>query len=243
MENTFIAQAYDLDDEWGPAQGMCFAGWPAGRSEKGGWHCCPHYRAKGYSYNATSCTPDKAKRCETACAAAMDTPSHGGIHPRSKIHVGNRLGTAAYNTIYGGKKAATGPTLAACELSSGSGSKTLKVSFNSTLLAGDKVLVNKFPFLRDPDSMGSSGAKAALSCLELATKNDDFAKTGSGQTRPKINVTDEWFRRRREHAVVRSGQRLPLLHGAAGSCECDDRPGSPRPGVLPYLVRKTNAFF
>ena len=26
MENTFIAQAYDLDDEWGPASGMCFAG-------------------------------------------------------------------------------------------------------------------------------------------------------------------------------------------------------------------------
>lgn len=59
MENTFVAQAYDLDDEWGPAQGMCFEGWPNGRSEIGGWHCCPQYRARGYSYNATSCTADK----------------------------------------------------------------------------------------------------------------------------------------------------------------------------------------
>jgi hypothetical protein len=65
----------------------------------------------------------------------MDTPSHGGIHPRSKIHVGNRLGTAAYNTIYGGKKAFTGPTLAGCGVAAGS--KTLTVEFDLKLLAGN----------------------------------------------------------------------------------------------------------
>ena len=56
---VFQSNRYDLDDEWGPAQGMCFEGWPNGRSETGGWRCCPNYRARGYSYNATSCTPDK----------------------------------------------------------------------------------------------------------------------------------------------------------------------------------------
>jgi hypothetical protein len=34
-----------------------------------------------------------------------------GIHPRDKRPVGDRLGQAAYNLVYGGKGAVTGPTL------------------------------------------------------------------------------------------------------------------------------------
>jgi hypothetical protein len=61
----------------------------------------------------------------------------GGIHPRSKKPVGDRLGQAAYNLVYGGKKAYTGPTLSGCSLTGGK----LTVTFNSSLLVGDKVYI------------------------------------------------------------------------------------------------------
>ena len=83
MENTFFAQAYDLDDEWGPAVGPCFNGFPQGRGDTGGWQCCPD-GGKGHQVNTTTCTPDLLKKCQPSCAAMAGTPSHGGIHPRSK---------------------------------------------------------------------------------------------------------------------------------------------------------------
>ena len=64
----------------------------------------------------------------------------GGIHPRSKKPVGDRLGTAAFNTVYGGAGAHTGPTLSGCSLAGGK----LTVTFNSTLLSGDKVVLQKY---------------------------------------------------------------------------------------------------
>lgn len=146
MENTFSAQAYDLDDEWGPALGPCFAGFATehGRTD-GGWDCCP---MKGHPVNTTSCTPDRAARCATACAADRNTPSHGGIHPRSKKHVGDRLGLAAFNTVYGGKGPVTGPTLSGCSVATGG--STLQVQFDATLLGGDTVEVRPFPpYLRN----------------------------------------------------------------------------------------------
>lgn len=48
-----------------------------------------------------ACTPDHRAKCSNACAAAAGTPfAMGGIHPRSKKPVGDRLGTAAFNTVY-----------------------------------------------------------------------------------------------------------------------------------------------
>jgi hypothetical protein len=35
LPNTFLAQAYDLDDAWGPAAGPCFV-----TKALGGWECC-----------------------------------------------------------------------------------------------------------------------------------------------------------------------------------------------------------
>jgi hypothetical protein len=35
LPNTFLAQAYDLDDAWGPGAGPCFAS-----KDKGGFECC-----------------------------------------------------------------------------------------------------------------------------------------------------------------------------------------------------------
>lgn len=64
--------------------------------------------------------------------------SMGGIHPRSKKPVGDRLGAAAYNTVYGGKKAYTGPTLAGCTLGA---ADSLIIDFNtSAALSGDTPL-------------------------------------------------------------------------------------------------------
>jgi hypothetical protein len=57
--------------------------------------------------------------------------------------VGDRLGTAGYNVAYGGTSAFTGPTLSGCDVASGS--KTLTIAFNASLLKGDKVTVRPFP--------------------------------------------------------------------------------------------------
>lgn len=114
-------QAYDLDDEWGPAAGPCWDGWPDGRRMSGGWECCNGGPTPGghHTKNTTSCTPDLAKKCAPSCAAMAGTTSHGGIHPRSKKQVGDRLGAAGYSVVYGGTAAYTGPTLAGCAVGGG----------------------------------------------------------------------------------------------------------------------------
>ena len=65
---------------------------------------------------------------------------HGTADPRWKKPVGDRLGTAAYNTVYGGKKAYTGPTLSGCAYEAGK----LTIEFNSTLLRGDTLEVRPY---------------------------------------------------------------------------------------------------
>lgn len=47
---------------------------------------------------------------------------------------------AGFNVVYGGTGAVTGPTLAGCTASKTS----LKIDFNTALLRGDKVVVNKY---------------------------------------------------------------------------------------------------
>jgi hypothetical protein len=79
MPNTFVAQAYDLDDEWGPGASPCL-------NSKGKWGCCPQPGSGSCGsaghYNATSCAGREAL-CATACAADWDTPClMGGIHVR-----------------------------------------------------------------------------------------------------------------------------------------------------------------
>lgn len=65
----------------------------------------------------------------------------GPIHPRIKIEVGRRLATAAYNLLFGGEQAFTGPTISGCHLSG----NTIEVTFNSSLLRNEKVVVRDFP--------------------------------------------------------------------------------------------------
>eukprot|EP00729_Bicosta_minor_P013526 gene13526-11065_t len=148
MANTFFAQAYDLDDEWGGP------GWAhlACHHNNEGKPCsappthqpclvnnCCHIGGHG-PFNASTCNSSFAALCTNACAAAANTPQYmGGIHPRSKKQVGDRLGTAAYNTVYGGKDSYTGPTLAGCSVAS---STKLLIQFNATLLGGDSLKLN-----------------------------------------------------------------------------------------------------
>ena len=157
MPNTFLAQAYDLDDEWGPGAGPCFG-------NKGGWACCPGSGSgscgSAGAYNATRCAGREAL-CANACAADRGTPClMGGIHPRSKKPVGDRLGRAMLNTVYGGSGAFTGPTLAGCSLAAGA----LTVQFNTSLLRGDALA------LKSIQSAGGSQlfvqTNASLFCLE-----------------------------------------------------------------------------
>ena len=153
LPNTFVAQAYDLDDEWGPATGPCFDT----------WMCC------GKKYNASTCNSTSLKLCEPACAADADTATvMGGIHPRSKKPVGDRLGRAAYNTIYGGTRAYTGPTLAGCSLEGGK----LTIRFNTTLLRDDQLKLQ--PIVPQVQLPGRHAPLAGGSQLYVQTNASQF---------------------------------------------------------------------
>jgi hypothetical protein len=140
MQNSFFAQAGDLEDAWGPAAGPCFSGL---RSQ---WECCEQskhptiYIANRSSAKCQAGTNGKPEICDPACAAAAGTPTEGGIHPRSKLPLGERLAAAAFNSVYGGTGAITGPTLSSCTTDSTS----LTIEFNTTLLAGGKVVLNPY---------------------------------------------------------------------------------------------------
>ena len=104
----FFAQAGDLEDAWGPAIGPCFSGTTSQ------WGCCDpvgvhmSYQANRSSATCRAGTNGKPEICDPACAAAAGTATKGGIHPRSKLPVGERLATAAFNVVYGGTGANTG---------------------------------------------------------------------------------------------------------------------------------------
>ena len=127
------------------------------------------------------CSPDKAARCVNACAAAANTPvAMGGIHPRDKKPVGDRLGQAAYNLVYGGKGALTGPTLSGCSLTD----SKLTITFNASLLSGDKVLVQKY-------GKGQSGRYGVRAAATLTSK--------------QTQTTSAW-RQPRTQTAIRSAQ-------------------------------------
>ena len=132
LPNTFIAQAYDLEDQWGSGDGPCF-GTPPGYGPKEAWACCPGK----VPYNATKCAGREAQ-CANACAAAADTAMvMGGIHPRSKKPVGERLARGAFNPVYGGTGSITGPTLANCSVEGAA----LTIEFDKSLLRGDTIVL------------------------------------------------------------------------------------------------------
>eukprot|EP00463_Aulacantha_scolymantha_P000328 TRINITY_DN1198_c0_g1_i1.p1 TRINITY_DN1198_c0_g1~~TRINITY_DN1198_c0_g1_i1.p1 ORF type:complete len:248 (-),score=11.19 TRINITY_DN1198_c0_g1_i1:243-986(-) len=117
----------------------------------------------------------------------------------SKKPVGDRLGTAAFNTVYGGKDAFTGPTLAGCTLDS----TTLEIQFNVTLLRKDTLKLNKIPPL-----IGNTGGSqlyvqtnASLFCMEPMAVPDKKGETycpkwagGSGDVFPPgVHLDSGWI--------------------------------------------------
>ena len=163
LPNTWIVQAYDLEDQWASNGGPCFST-PPGYGPNVAWACC----ASGY--NATKCAGREAL-CAPACAASAGTTMvMGGIHPRSKKPVGERLARGAFNTVYGGTGSVTGPTLSSCAVSGAS----LTVNFDASLLRGDKIVLQPaFPQVRTRYLTNGgtllwalSGANASTYCIE-----------------------------------------------------------------------------
>ena len=124
---------------------------------------------------------------------------------RSKKQVGDRLGTAAYNTVYGGRGSYTGPTLAGCAVSGTAGNvvapHTLTIQFNTTLLRTDTLQLNPAkPLVRSPGWWINSTVhdhhmtvvggtllyvqtNASNFCFEQMLMPDDFnASTGSAES-------------------------------------------------------------
>ena len=157
MPNTWIVQAYDLEDQWGSGNGPCFAT-PPSYGPREAWACCG-----GKTYNATSCA-GRETLCAPACAAAMGTATvMGGIHPRSKKPVGERLARGAFNTVYGGTGSITGPTLASCSVTGAA----LAIEFDTTLLRGDTIVLQ--PFFPDVKQRFNSYGGTLLWALTNAT--------------------------------------------------------------------------
>ena len=94
MPNTFMAQAGDLEDAWGPGAGPCVTVWAC--CDAGGKHGGIHYQANRSSATCKAGTKGKPEICDPACAAAAGTATMGGIHPRSKFPVGDRAGFVLY---------------------------------------------------------------------------------------------------------------------------------------------------
>ena len=146
IPNSFFAQAGDLEDAWGPASGPCF------NSFASQWGCCDTkhsaYRANRTSKSCLKGTNGKPEICDAACAAAAGTPTEGGIHPRSKLPVGERLAAGAFNLVYGGSGAMTGPTLSSCSLDTDAAAATsatsLTIEFNISLMRGEKLMLNAY---------------------------------------------------------------------------------------------------
>eukprot|EP00041_Stephanoeca_diplocostata_P003986 m.39872 g.39872 ORF g.39872 m.39872 type:complete len:692 (+) comp14765_c0_seq1:111-2186(+) len=171
MPNTFLAQGYDLDDPWGDK--TCL-----------GYGCCR------WGYNATTCfekTNGNTSICAPYCEVLQDTSIYmGPIHPRDKYPIGERLAIAAHGVVYGGSKAFTGPTVSGCSVSGTS----LTVTFNTTLLRGDSVVVQPYNA-----SAGMSQFQVltnrSLFCLEPALR----CQVLPNGTRPSVcrSVFQEWY--------------------------------------------------
>jgi len=190
MENTYLAQAFDMGDPWDGLD-QCVKG-PT---------CCRSNNHLGGNCNTTHCTgrnyttrPDeKWQKCKAYCTSSQfnprdTTPFMGGIHPRDKRPIGLRLATAAAVLVYGigakNKTPFTGPTIAGC--SHDSVAKTITLRFNKTLLGSDSVAVDKY----GPPPQGTIAATITTSMRVLINasywcRNSSISRTIPGAVCPR----------------------------------------------------------
>jgi hypothetical protein len=126
----------------------------------------------------------------------------GGIHPRSKIQVGDRLATAYYNSLAGGKDAFTGPTLSGCSIAkandgAAAAADTLHISFNTSLLAGDSLKINSWgqpytPPVRHASSEGGSYLYVQTNASQFCMEPIGVVNKTSGSNIPGMETCPTW---------------------------------------------------
>ena len=152
MPNTFLVQSYDIDDPYRGVFDLCYHG-----------ECC--YPGKSFSYGHSDPEPCvdsehqtekyagfQCNMCDELCgdfcvSAYANNFYMGTIHPRLKYPLGSRVAETVARSVYemkeeNGHVISTGPTLAGCAVDNYS--KSLRVFFNATLLAGDSVIVHEY---------------------------------------------------------------------------------------------------
>lgn len=158
MPNTFVAQAYDLNDPWAGVNGDPFAK-PSVCSDNASipYSCTWTNNGTMSPLPCCQCGPEMASpRCvwdpsqwnralaplaplvrnSTAVPQFM-----GSLHPRLKFPVGRRLALGLVATAYGGNNTVTGPTVSGCTFNPSS--HLISVHFNKTLLKDDAVAITR----------------------------------------------------------------------------------------------------
>eukprot|EP00038_Savillea_parva_P003965 m.132500 g.132500 ORF g.132500 m.132500 type:complete len:378 (+) comp11335_c0_seq2:1686-2819(+) len=156
---SFLAQAFDLGDPMDNLHPPCY--------NESSWNTSVCIWPPASAWN------DAVRPLAPAVWENKAPSFMGGIHPRFKLEVGRRLAVAAYNLLFGGQAAHTGPTISGCTASG----TTITVQFNSTLLNGDSVLVQPFDTNVSNWSMKDSNSMAVcigdpsqiLDCLNDTT--------------------------------------------------------------------------
>jgi sialate O-acetylesterase len=215
MPNTFLAQAFDLDDPFSNI--TCY---------KAG--CCPNnYHPKG------SC--DGCLGIDQYCASLSATNYYmGPIHPRDKKPVGQRLAQAGAVVAYGKSGLATGPTLSGCQVSGGN----LLVSFNTSLLGADAVSVQDYKKLQ-LQSRVEVLVNASLFCLQTANKGHECIDDGTGRdigagafdeasSWVPVNISSAGPSSILVDLSTTGGVAFGVRYAWQGGC-CDDRPRTSDP--------------
>ena len=158
MPNTFVAQAYDLNDPWAGVNDDPFAKQSVCSNNSSIPYSCT-WTNKGTMtpLPCCECGPDMASpmcvwdpsqwnRALSPLAPLVRnstaTPQFmGSLHPRLKYPVGRRLALGLVATAYGGSNTVTGPTISGCTFDNAS--HTILIHFNKTLLKSDAVVITR----------------------------------------------------------------------------------------------------
>ncbi|CAE7907902.1 SIAE [Symbiodinium sp. KB8] len=208
MPNTFMAQAFDLDDPFSNI--TCYRAGCCGEDPKPAcWSCLG---PNGY--------------CASLSAANYYM---GPIHPRDKKPVGERLARAGAVVAYGQPGIFTGPTLSGCSVA---GNK-ITVHFNNSLLYSEKVVVQDYQKIKS--SRLEVLTNRSLFCLQTSGRKteqciDDGAGHATGQgpyddtqtTWVAVDVTSAGPSSITVDLTKSGGKAFAIRYAWQGDC-CDQR--------------------